>query len=82
MCTLHQCVAYLEDMRVHGYVQVGSLLDGPEEGFAGRAPGTSSDCALENVAFKKKSLKGQHLAMVFLAKVGDPQMSSLPIFCY
>jgi hypothetical protein len=51
MCTLHKCVAYLEDVRVHGYVKVGSLLDGPEEGFAGRAPGTSSDCTLENVAF-------------------------------
>jgi hypothetical protein len=58
MCTLHQSVAYLEDMRVHGYVKVGSVLDGPEKGFAGRAPGTSSDCALENVAFKKLIIKG------------------------
>jgi hypothetical protein len=47
------CVAYLEDMRVHGYVKVGSLLDGPEKGLAGRAPGTSSDCTLESMAFKK-----------------------------
>jgi hypothetical protein len=50
------CVAYLEDVRVHGYVKVGSLLDGPKKGFAGRAPGTSSDCTLENVAFKKVNL--------------------------
>jgi hypothetical protein len=57
-------------MRVHGYVKVGSLLDGPEKGFAGGAPGTSSDCALENVAFKKLIFKGTTPCDGFFSKGG------------